>query len=261
MKKNVIHFAFIFLILIAIGAGFYFIPRMLADGNLIVSGYEQNTRVIIGEETRQPETIIGTDAYFSVRPGEDLRVLVARQGHYPWLKNVDVPDTKKVQLYPFLVPVQALGYLVEEDTREYDRALEIFDNDFLPRENEPKRKKNTSIWVEKDDRTIFASWEGRTGSEPQHFCRQEQGGCQSTVKIFSFAGDIRSVDFYKDREDVILIATKTADETSGIFALEIDNRPAQNFQPVYTGNNPIFSALDQKTIYIRDGQNILRADL
>lgn len=261
MKKNATHFAFIFMLLVAIGTGFYFLPRMFADGNLIVSGYEQNTRVIIGEETRQPETVIGTDAYFSVRPGTNLRVLVARQGHHPWLKKIDVPDTKKVQIKPFLVPVRISGYLVEEDTQEHNRALKIFDNDFLPREGKPKKKNNTSIWVEGDNKTIFAKWEGAADSEPQHFCRQEEKDCQGMVKIFSFINEIRSADFYKDREDVILIATKTADETAGVFVLEIDNRPVQNFQPVYTGNNPSFSVLNEKTIYILDGQNILRADI
>ncbi len=260
MKKKITHLAFILLLLVAISAGFYFLPRILADGNLIVRGYEQNTQVTIGEETRQPETVIGPDAYFSVRPGENLRVLVSRQGHYPWLKHVDVPDTKKIQIYPFLVPVQAMGYLVEKDGREYERALKIFDNDFIPRKNTPKKKGSTSIWVEEDGKTVFAEWEGPDGSEPRHFCRQEQGGCQDTVKIFSFVNSVRSVDFYKDREDVVLIATETADGTSGIFALEIDNRTVQNFQPVYTGSNPSFAILDQKTIYIRDGQNILRAE-
>lgn len=60
---------------------------------------------------------------------------------------------------------------------------------------------------------------------------------------------IKALDYYKNRNDVIVIAVE-----EGIYALEITQ---ENLQPIYKGVNPIFVKKDNDTIYILDNNNLM----
>ena len=63
---------------------------------------------------------------------------------------------------------------------------------------------------------------------------------------------ITAIDFYKNREDVVLISSG-----DGVFALEIDSENIQNFQPIYKGKSPVFVKKDSSSIYILDDGNLM----
>lgn len=104
------------------------------------------------------------------------------------------------------------------------------------------------LWQE--DNRILARWLKDADSLPNYFCRGEI--CNDMVIVFSSPDKIRNFDFYPGREDVILLAVQT-----GVYAIEIDTRKAQNFQPVYKGADPKF-IVSGNTLYIKDGDNIFR---
>lgn len=71
---------------------------------------------------------------------------------------------------------------------------------------------------------------------------------------------IKAIDFYKDRTDVVLVAVN-----EGVYALEIneqninqiDNSINQNLQPIYKGNDPLFVKNDNNSLYILDNNNLM----
>ncbi len=71
----------------------------------------------------------------------------------------------------------------------------------------------------------------------------------STIEIKS---QIKAIDFYKNREDVILMAL-----AEGVYALGIDYKTEQNLQPIYKGKNPLFVKKDDNSIYILDNNNLM----
>ncbi len=71
----------------------------------------------------------------------------------------------------------------------------------------------------------------------------------STIEIKS---QIKAIDFYKNREDVILMAL-----TDGVYALGIDYETERNLQPIYKGKKPLFVKKDNNFIYILDDNNLM----
>lgn len=71
----------------------------------------------------------------------------------------------------------------------------------------------------------------------------------STIEI---KNQIKAIDFYKNREDVILMAL-----AEGIYALGIDYETEQNLQPIYKGKAPLFVKKDDNSIYILDDDNLM----
>ena len=68
------------------------------------------------------------------------------------------------------------------------------------------------------------------------------------------SGEITDVEFYKDRADVVIF-------TSGevIYAIEADREGTQNFQPLFKGTSPRFYKNETGTLYIQDGNSLMRA--
>ncbi len=71
----------------------------------------------------------------------------------------------------------------------------------------------------------------------------------STIEIKS---QVKAIDFYKDREDVILMAL-----AEGVYALGIDYETEQNLQPIYKGKDPVFVKKDDNSIYVLDNGNLM----
>ncbi len=65
---------------------------------------------------------------------------------------------------------------------------------------------------------------------------------------------IKAINFYKDRQDVVIVAS-----LNGVFALEITETEAtiQNLHPIYKGQNPTFVKKDDNYIYILDNNNLM----
>jgi hypothetical protein len=64
---------------------------------------------------------------------------------------------------------------------------------------------------------------------------------------------VRNVAFYKDRTDAVIFSLNNA-----IYVIETDNSGLQNFLPIYKGQEPDFITLDQNSIYVLDGQNLMQ---
>ena len=73
-----------------------------------------------------------------------------------------------------------------------------------------------------------------------------------TISTIEIKKQITAIDFYKNRDDVILMALD-----DGIYALGVDYETEQNLQPIYKGKNPTFIKKDDNNIYILDNNNLM----
>ncbi len=77
------------------------------------------------------------------------------------------------------------------------------------------------------------------------------------VKIFDSKFEIKNIDFFPSRRDVIIVAVNDA-----IYAIELDGRGGRIIQPIYKGKNPTFAILKgDKKIYVLDDGNLSYIEL
>jgi len=180
-----------------------------------------------------------------VRPGEHS-VLVYLEGYYPWEKTLTVYVNEKTRANAF--------FLREEYTSSYKKteftSLENEAISLLFKENGSKKisfSGDGNVEIKKDGGKIFASWlGGETTPSPAYFCKETK--CSETILVFeSASGVIDTVDFYPNREDVILFSLE-----GGVYAIEIDKRGTQNFQPLYLGDNVSFRVNSEGHIFVKE---------
>jgi len=182
-----------------------------------------------------------------VRPGEHS-ILVYLQEYYPWKKRLTVNTGKSTKVRAFFVREKyTISHkkdgLSKDDTKKV--AL-LFETNI---DKKISLAGDGNVEVKKEGGKIFASWVGgNTTQSPSYFCNEAK--CNETVVVFeSVDGAIDTFDFYPDREDVILFSIK-----NGVYAIEIDKRGTQNFQPLYLNNNTSFRVDDEGHIFIKEGE-------
>lgn len=166
-----------------------------------------------------------------IEPGRHT-ILVATEGSWPWAKTVDVEKGERIELSIFAFPVTGIGAPVDVAAdKQSDLRKEMTT---LPTREDPlfSEDKSTAIWMEAD--VIYASWRDRRDDLPAYFCNPE---CKTRMEAFTSQVPIRSLSFYGKRNDLLLFAAE-----GGVYGLELDMRGTQNFQPLYAGVAPIFSA-------------------
>ncbi len=167
-------------------------------------------------------------------------VIVAQENFWPWRKEVTIQSDETVTVTPFFVPSNTSGFTIANVDKDYPAINALFTKNTLPSEANPKvsADKTTSVWL-----------------AGQSIMTKEVSAATSS-EAFSATEDIRSLDFYKDRNDVVIIAIG-----NGIYALELDNTGGQNFQPIYKGVAPSMIVKDAQTIYVKDGAVLLEVVL
>jgi hypothetical protein len=164
------------------------------------------------------------------------RVILSRDGYFPWMKDFPVKSQQATVLAPFLVTTNATGQIITTRDPEYWTISNRVRNAEVPTAEKPKISGDVSLWAE-----------GNT------LLTKDSAG---THTIHTFKTPIIGLDFYKDRNDVALVATE-----QGIFALELienagDNKA--NIFPIYKGNNPLFEKTDIGYITVLDGENLMQ---
>lgn len=77
------------------------------------------------------------------------------------------------------------------------------------------------------------------------------------VKIFDSRFEIKNIDFFPGRRDVIIVAIKDA-----VYAMELDGRNGRMIQPIYKGKDPTFAIFYRdKKIYVLDDGNLSYIEL
>lgn len=248
--------------------------HLYKTGGLYVSSPINGSTIFVNNIEKKQTNILQSGLFLqSLKPGK-YAVLIAKDGYWPWLKNLEVKEEMVTEARAMLVPKEPEAKIL---LRENYSPLEIPDYDeilkTLKKINEKletdKKKKSIpegeieknytrlttnekeKIWWNPKENKLWAEWEGEQDSIPYFFC--DDKSCAGKTLILDSKYEIRNADFYPKRKDVVIVAVQ-----NGIFAIEIDSRGGRLLQPIYKGKNPIFTTnKNENAIYILEEENIL----
>lgn len=183
-------------------------------------------------------------------------LVVGKEGYWPWAKDVDISeDNQHVVLESWNLPTVIPQIEVPRTSPDYGSTWAQINNHPLPSEGRPllSGEGNVAVWVREDN--IFAEWRGSEEEIPYYFC--ESGTCDERLAVLTTTSNIDSISFYKDREDVIVFSNG-----EGIYAIEINRRGTQNFQPILQTDRSVkFYTADGSTFYIVEGALVSKITL
>jgi hypothetical protein len=264
---------------------FYQFGFRLADGfepvrvgSIELLSNEDGLQIIL--DNRDKRAPLEGGAYYirEISPGLHS-LLVFKDGFWPWVKTFYVKSNSVESVFAFLFPVNGLETeLVDRASAEYAAALLSIKGNVIPKVKPdsllPEDLKDgasymawlslnvqdlkvsadgsTALFVQ--DNIIYAVWISDTEPAPHYFCEEDQ--CRLKLPVTALAGEIKNLDFYKGRRDVLLFASGSV-----IYAIEVNPIGNQNFQPVYKGTDPYFYESPDGVIYVKDGDFVFKADL
>ena len=215
---------------------------LVKGGSVSLSNVNEGTKIFLDNKE------VDIESLKNVAPGPHS-IIIASDTLWPWKKDTLVTSGEESELFPFLVSKSVSGEIITQSDPDYGALRNSILSEQLPTTASPLLSSSSLVEVWSDQNNIFARWNGADNSIPSFFCNDDNE-CSSLVKVLESESVVRNIDFYKDRDDVLLIALQ-----DGVFALEIDKRgTTQNFQPVYKGTSePVFSTKDSTSIYVLDG--------
>jgi len=255
---------------------------LVETGGMYVYAPESGAQVYIDSKAAHKTNIFQRDWFIDDLTPRMYTVLIEKDGFWPWYKEVVVEEKKVAEAIAFLIPkdpeielvpstldIVTAGATTTRANAEYRDLLALFSEKVPKQTTQPTTTLATStatstimyekissrsrVGIIREDNRLIAYWLKRPEDLPNFFCRGTL--CQSPIVAFSSVVPIRSFDFYPGRDDVLIVALQ-----NGIFAVEIDARKIQNFQPIYKGSAPDFR-LSSKGFIIKDGETIFRVTL
>lgn len=188
-----------------------------------------------------------------ISPGEHS-LLLTRDGFFPWEKTIKISSGKATLAQTFLVRENINTYIKKVDFTDKEKS-EI-NKRFNTKTSRISFGGDGNVEIKREGSQITARWLGGKESIPNFFC--DSTNCNETTLVLnSDKGDIGNILFYPNRDDIVLFSVGES-----IFAIEIDKKNTQNFQPVYRGVSPEF-AIDSTNsrLYIREGDLLLGVTL
>lgn len=218
-----------------------------SKGVIILTSSLDNTTVFLDSVT-----------YKTLQAGEQVSIktekgthtiLTARDGYFPWTKTVVVEKGSDIHLNPFMLQANPSGEIITGADPEHDKIVAIVKTSPLPISESRKKSDagNVEIWAVGN--AIYASWIGEIKDAPEYFCTKDP--CDPIAEVYKGVEAVENLDFYKDREDILVFAAG-----NGVFAIETDPRGTKNFQPIFTGIRPRFSKPKVDSLYVLDGTNL-----
>lgn len=172
-----------------------------------------------------------------VTPGTHT-IIVAEESSWPWIREFQAAIAEEKVLAPLQLPQNASGSALEEDSPFYAQATQLLSGYREPTQSQPLEWEGARLWV--------------VGTTVQAQRADDR------YDVLQSQYPIRSVAWYKDRNDVVLIAASNA-----IFAIDLEEQEPRNFQPIYRGVEPSFvvNPTNSNELYVSDGGHILAVQL
>jgi hypothetical protein len=254
VNKIYIYFVIIVVLISVVGIFWDSIWSSGNTGNIVISYLPENTVIFL--DNQEIKRINRAEENINLKRLESgiHSILISKDAFWPWLKEVEVVSGETEILSPFFVPSNTSGLIVGREDLEYEDLIAKINAINLPTFENKKISPDKSIAIWVDGSTLFAEWLLGEDLRPDYFCNDL--GCHNVVVPLGVGGEIRNVDFYKERNDVFIVAFG-----NGVFALEIDTRGTQNFQPIIEGTSPLFILNDESSIYTLDNDVLMQVAL
>ena len=203
-----------------------------------------NKRKLITSAPNQKVVLSGLDS-------RTYTVLVSKEGEYPWYKAVNLRDNHTISLTTFSVATALPTMTIPKSDPKYQTIKTVIDKAVLPTQNTKRTSASgtVAIWVDPATNSIHAEWIGDAARLPLYFCPLQK--CSPHIIFFSAKTPIHSVDFFRNRDDVVIVSVENS-----ISALELDLSPTQNYQPIFTGGAPHFYQPESGILFIESGGDL-----
>ena len=219
--------------------------KLVTAGAITLGELEQGQKIFIDNSRVDTVKSSSEKTFKNYKPGLHT-VIVARDGYWPWTKKVEIKEARTVTIKPFLLPQNGSGMIVTDKDPEYRKLRDAVLAARLPEAERPQTSLDNRTRVWSDGLKIYAASQNPTA--PFYFCEPT---CEEVMTILDSKEAITNVDFLPGRNDVIIFSNET-----GIYALELDRRSPQNFQPLYPASGARFSIIDGE-IYIVTSDEML----
>lgn len=206
-KKSNFPYWYASILILVLAFSIFLFYRENNKGTLQINTIGENINIFIDNEDRGLFDITKESKIIKISQGKHS-IILSKENYWPWTTELDIKRKQILEIKPFFVPQNTSGFIIPETDPEYYDILSLF---------------NTKTHID---------WE-KNKNTPEI--------------ILNFEEEIRSSDFYKNRDDVIIVAV-----LNGVFALEINSDSTPNFQPIYKGQQPTFVKKDDKILYIKD---------
>ena len=225
-------------------------------GGLFIAVSQSGSKGYLNNELRSETGFFSSGVLLQNLTPHTYSVLVAKEGFWPWTKTLPVKGSEVVEAYALMIPQTVAAEPVDAKSAEYKTALTAIDK--LKRSVRTAtstaarlglaqdERGRAQVWFDTDHR-IWIEW---LSNSPLPFYLDD-----IKKPIFQSRSAIHGISFLPDRNDIVALATE-----NGVFALEIDGRGTQNFQPIYKGVNP-YVARSGDALYILDGITLAKISL
>jgi len=225
--------------------------RLTGSGSVEILNVPQNSEVKV--DNRLLERVLeGMSTISTDLSPKAHTVTIQRHGYWPWTKTVPIEKNMNTSVSPFLIPQQPVVTEIDFGSNEYWSAVNLFNTSSGTSEfnKSVSKSENVHAWI--SGASILAQWE-EDKPIPHFFCSDT---CSTEVIVTPIHQNVSHIDFFQNREDVLLMTTP-----DGVFAIEIDSRGTQNFQPLYQEGGADFRIDKNGSVYILDGDSLFILDL
>lgn len=214
-------------------------PYLVKGGTLTITDARPQSDVFIDNHRIGSVNGNGTATFSGISLGE-RNVIVASENTWPWIFDFVSSSGEEVVLAPLQVFEDAQGEpIAADDSATIQRITSLFNDYREPIQANPLKRDANAVWVEGTQ--VFV----RMGNDDVH-------------SVYSSQQPIRNISWFKNRDDVIVIASQHT-----VFALDLRESSVQNFQPIYTGSEPYALVDPEETgsVIVREGEQYLRITL
>lgn len=225
------------------------------SGSITVVPPRADVRIYLDDRLEEQVATADSSVELPHLPTGEHTLIAAKPNYHPWTKTIEVQADATTILHPFLVPRTPQQTPIPSSHEQYPRLLSLMRSAETPTEESPVRSMDASVEAWVGDGAVHARWVG-SGERPAFFCPFGSDSCMDTITITSSQAPIKDLDFYKHRNDVVILSAN-----EGVYALEITNNATQNFQPIYEGANPRFIKTGTSIIAVFDNQALHQISL
>jgi len=217
-------------------------------GALHIGSLLSGTKIFIDNEKKTITEASELPIIFKDLKAETHEILVGKDGYWPWIKKINLAPGTTTTVLPFMVQQNPIGQVIRTVDPEYKTYVTLINQDKLPTSGTKKLSKDNKVSLFVENGAIKAEWVGEE-TIPYFFCN---GECSDVQTVITPQSSINSLDFYGDRNDVLIFS-----DQSGIYAIELDKRGTQNFQPVYSGKDIKFLKTQDGSFYLLDAGKLV----
>lgn len=242
--------------------------NLIKTGGIYIASPVSGSQIFINEQLEKETNILQNSVFTQNLKAKNYSVLVAKDGYSPWRKELEVKPQYVTEARAFLLPEdysESATILMRDNltplgVSDYDDVLQILKHDkrfgeVIASTTPPSIERfalhdKLRLWRYSGENKIRIEWLDKETPKPYYLEESKQ-------LVLDSPQEIRSMDFYPRRSDVIIVARE-----NGIFAIEIDERGGRNIQTIYKGKNPIFTTYGTGAeIYVLDEDILMKIKL